>query len=381
MNRYLWVIALATAMMAAPMANAGAPRVVRLSLAGARLALSARGFVEFDPRSGYYLVLQGDPDDLGYCDLTLCPDRAFIASDVTHRPGGWSSVRKVRLPRLRSGAGVCLGDTPAQVRSKLRASPIRSGSAIEVESGPGVMWRMHLGLVGEGPNAAEQARTWRVDTYAANLILHPSAHHPSRKRPFEYQAHYVFRYGRLWAMTYTLEAMDELTGDPMVRGRPAGFVRYTLAGQRLGQGEFVKYDPSSGYYLVEYGDSDGDVDRIILCPDKAAVGVEPGGGTGNLQQVTLPRLRTGKGVDIGDTPAQVRHKLRARPNQWCRYEDAWEVEVAEWHPHDKCRVDSYVAQVRFPDDRTGGRYRYEADYVFLNGRLWAIEYVVDNGGE
>ncbi len=94
-------------------------------------------------------------------------------------------------------------------------------------------------------------------------------------------------------------------------------VRISLAGSRLdiGQADFVKFDSKANYYLIHGGDNwESPGAYLLLCPaaDLSSLGTFEL-VKGEVQRTTLPRLRTGRGINIGDTPAQVRQKIGASP--------------------------------------------------------------------
>ncbi len=147
-------------------------------------------------------------------------------------------------------------------------------------------------------------------------------------------------------------------------------VRRYLAGSHLSiaQRNFIKYDTASGYYLVSrYTMGEGtDEGRkvgatLLLTPDQGDV--ENMFLKVKIQKTHLPRLRTGTGVNIGDTAAQVRSKVGPKP-----YVDRTTGQL------------SYSYKKRFflsVPKSTGYRkrlYHYSACYYFYNGRVEAIRY-------
>jgi hypothetical protein len=101
-----------------------------------------------------------------------------------------------------------------------------------------------------------------------------------------------------------------------------------LVAARLGvEGRHVKYDPKQRYYLIaqKHEENDGGPPhRIVLTltPGTRTPGPRYYFDTPDPEQeglkvdkrVTLPRLSTGTGVNIGDTPQQVRRKLGTVPH-------------------------------------------------------------------
>lgn len=138
------------------------------------------------------------------------------------------------------------------------------------------------------------------------------------------------------------------------------FVRFSLAGGSLMDKDnfYEEYDAKERYYLISTGDCDGTSRDLILTPSPASSGI---GGDDrsfakdkNIKRVTLPRLRNGKGVNIGDTPKQVKRKLGRGPHR-------------SWIRNDlKVRVWNYYSKT----------HSYTATYLFRKGRLWSISYHV-----
>lgn len=154
------------------------------------------------------------------------------------------------------------------------------------------------------------------------------------------------------------------------------FVRLSLAGGNLAnEGGGVKYDAKTRYYLIATGDCDGASIDLILTPSPASSGLGDDdrefAKDKNIKRVALPRLRDGKGVNIGDNPQQVQKKLGAAPHHsWIRKE----LNAREWN---------YYANIFMKSRQARGMQNYRATYTFRNGRLWAIAYNVqepDGGG-
>jgi len=144
------------------------------------------------------------------------------------------------------------------------------------------------------------------------------------------------------------------------------FVRLYLAGGNLADdADYVKYDSKERYYLVATGDCDGASVDLVLTPNPVGYGYDPATSDKALvERVALPRLRTGKGVNIGDTPQQVQRKLGATPH-WSSYDR--ETKKREW---------VYRASIFMKSREKRGKQIYRGTYTFLNNRLWSIHYNV-----
>lgn len=142
------------------------------------------------------------------------------------------------------------------------------------------------------------------------------------------------------------------------------FVRFRLAGGNLMDKDnfYEKYDAKERYYLISTGDCDGTVRTLILTPSPSSSGMGDDDryfAEKSLKRVTLPHLRNGKGVNIGDTPQQVRKKLGVGPHR------AWAKKDS------KARVWAYYSK----------RHSYAAEYTFRKGSLWSIIYTIGDGCE
>ena len=149
-------------------------------------------------------------------------------------------------------------------------------------------------------------------------------------------------------------------------------VRFFLAGGQLTAEEsYVKYDPKARYFLVATGDCDGVSVDLILTPQPSTSGMGITQDDKKLalakttRRTTLPRLRDGKGVNIGDTPQQVEQKLGALPSQ---VSPRHEFNGRDW---------VYLAAVplkRKHKYSSSTLQNYRATYTFRDGKLWAIHY-------
>lgn len=112
------------------------------------------------------------------------------------------------------------------------------------------------------------------------------------------------------------------------------------------------YDEQQGYHLYHSGDCDGAAIYLILSPESFNGGGKP---------AHLPRLRNGRGVNIGESYAEVQRKLGARPVS------------NDYNSKNGERVVQYAADVHI---RSGSRtyVTYTAKYTFRNDRLQEIWY-------
>lgn len=142
-----------------------------------------------------------------------------------------------------------------------------------------------------------------------------------------------------------------------------GIVRMSLAGARVDDNkEFTRYDARQHYYLIATGDCDGASLDLILTPDPSLIyegGLDERGE--KVERFALPHLRDGKGVNIGDTPDQVRRKIGVA---------AQGIDVDSSHGQITW---NYYAMVNLPKLK-GGRRNYHARYFFRKDRLFAIWY-------
>lgn len=144
------------------------------------------------------------------------------------------------------------------------------------------------------------------------------------------------------------------------------FLRFTLAGADVRDGlAFIRYDAKAGYYL--YGQPHGDSRpyesaSLTLSPERDDEAVED---KTPVQAATLPRLRSGKGVNLGDSPVGVKRKLGALPTT-TSYDR-------------RTRELVYTYETVFSLTRGGmvrRRMDYAATYTFHDSRLWAVEYAL-----
>jgi hypothetical protein len=148
------------------------------------------------------------------------------------------------------------------------------------------------------------------------------------------------------------------------------FMRLSLAGATLGDNEgngFTKYDPKQRYFLIAYSHTEGDL-NLVLTPQPESFLFDPSDPDRwkGVKRVTLPRLRTGTGVNIGDTPQQVRRKLGTTPHR-----EAYDRRKKErvWHYFGPITMKVWTL-----------KRKYIGEYRFRNERLWSIEYTVSDLG-
>ena len=154
-------------------------------------------------------------------------------------------------------------------------------------------------------------------------------------------------------------------GKPRSKGAVASyFVDLTLGGARLSLlgKDFHYYDSKKGYHLKRQSVPDiyGHVSLALLDKSEEDIGA---------RQVSLPSLRTGRGVNIGDTPKQVRSKLGA-PTNIIKPQDS---EIGEL-------TYDYEAIITMPRPASNKgkviKRAYMATYVFHKNRLQSIAYLV-----
>ncbi len=156
------------------------------------------------------------------------------------------------------------------------------------------------------------------------------------------------------------------------KGAKSGAVRTQLAGAKLDPNlpDFMKFDARQGYYLARFTDGLGRplVVTLYLFPDpKKNGGYRPDQDvykSTKLQKEPLPSVRQGYGVNIGDTPQQVKQKLGRAP---------------DYQLYDSRQgrgIYRYKSPLMIPVDFKSERetWEYSADYHFENGALRVIEY-------
>jgi len=159
------------------------------------------------------------------------------------------------------------------------------------------------------------------------------------------------------ALTITASFVFLTAGQTLEKpkGQPK-YVRFSLAGGDLGKADsYTKFDPKQRYYLIATGDCDGASVSLILTPKPDGYGIEPDDKKSWGKFVSLPRLRTGQGVNIGETPQQVKRKLGRAPH------------FLSYEAGKKERIYQYRANL-------GNGWQYLGIYTFHNERLWAIHY-------
>lgn len=154
---------------------------------------------------------------------------------------------------------------------------------------------------------------------------------------------------------------------PVAKRDPA-YVRYSLAGEDIREGGGYKHDVKAGFYLIHTGDCDGVSRDLYLTPDKLPSGnaAEDFGSWISLDnfegstKAVLPRLRTGTGVNIGDSPAVVQRKLQSPPHSV----NVWG-SVKDWR---------YYAAIEIKSGKKMVPRNYSATYRFYKNKLWGINY-------
>lgn len=148
-------------------------------------------------------------------------------------------------------------------------------------------------------------------------------------------------------------------------------IRMHLAGARLeiDQKDFIRFDSKQNYYLIHSGNNwETAGATLFLCPasEMASYGYELK-QLKNAKHASLPRLRSGFGVNIGESSKIVIAKLGRKPDHTSRNSQNPEL------------IYNSRVPVRFTS-RTGTKvrkmYDYQARYRFGNGKLQMIEYRV-----
>jgi hypothetical protein len=135
----------------------------------------------------------------------------------------------------------------------------------------------------------------------------------------------------------------------------------------------VEYDPKSNFYLEGIGFAGDKLNELVLWlhPGPKKVTKENAYYINHRSIKSLPHLRTGRGVNIGDTLQQVRRKLGAQPKH------------EGYDPNLKTKVwlTQYERQVWVTVPAHGGKrekWIYRALYWFESGRLSSIRYSLSN---
>lgn len=179
------------------------------------------------------------------------------------------------------------------------------------------------------------------------------------------------KHARLVGMLCVFGALAA-AGEVQAQKLPS-FVRLSLAGASLvNPKSFVTlelYDPKEEYYLIARKDCDGDALELILTPDpeKWGQGTVDNVGDESLKPADLPNLRTGKGVNIGETPSVVKRKLGRAPH------------YQAYNAKTKTRSYVYFTKVRakFAGAKSVESRLYQAKYIFRGERLREIVYSAD----
>lgn len=162
------------------------------------------------------------------------------------------------------------------------------------------------------------------------------------------------------------------------------YARLTICGIRLGNSATI-YDAKEKYFLVSTGDCDGASLTVVLSPDINRLGfggMDTEAGRKELiaeaNKTSLPHLRDGSGVNIGDSPRRVKQK-NGTPTRVLRnsLEVTYIYAGKIWVRPEK----SY--ETVFLDESSRAVQRgYRAEYFFRHNKLWAIRYTAfDEHGE
>lgn len=151
----------------------------------------------------------------------------------------------------------------------------------------------------------------------------------------------------------------------------ANLIRTQLAGIQMDvkQKDFIWFDAASGYYLAKTGSHwEHFGANLILTPDRKTIPfIKDPKTTVKVRQVKLPRLRSGSGINVGDTIAQVHHKLGEEPEYF----------YPEYKSPERTEVYFGCTKMKTPQKNGGFNlktYYYRAEYTFRNGKLRTIEY-------
>ena len=123
-----------------------------------------------------------------------------------------------------------------------------------------------------------------------------------------YKRHYLGAALTISVTVFTL-------GSTVVSASPQSILRFKLAGSDVRDGlTFVRYDAHAKYYLT--AETDGNrrsyqSTGLVLSPTRSDEDVLEREGA--VQRVRLPRLQSGQGVNIGDSPVGVKEKLGGLP--------------------------------------------------------------------
>jgi hypothetical protein len=149
----------------------------------------------------------------------------------------------------------------------------------------------------------------------------------------------------------------------------AKFVRASLAGSQLNpsQKNFLKFNKKEGYYLYYSSDGLGRLMsmKLVLCPDLNRLDVHyPKGPTAkrNIEMNSLPRLRTGKGVNLGNSPQQVQRNLGSPP------------QISKYNYKTGEHVYTWKSPIAVKANSRWQNWAYHGIYTFRNERLWTITY-------
>lgn len=141
-------------------------------------------------------------------------------------------------------------------------------------------------------------------------------------------------------------------------------LRTVISGRRLGTSFGPYYDAKTGYYLTGIVDGLGRpmVAYLILRPDFAPL-ESHGLSREDIKQKSLSRLRKGKGINIGDSPQQVRQKIGRNAHQ------------SYHNPKTKALTYIYRAAISLKvDNEMQNGWDYKATYTFRRDKLRSIEY-------
>lgn len=190
----------------------------------------------------------------------------------------------------------------------------------------------------------------------------------------------------LFAAACVLKVADGAPAKPNGEAK-SSVVRLSLAGQRLavGEADFLKYDPKAGYFLHRDGEGwEGLGCHLELCSREYSLNRAMfRDSAAKAERQSLPNIKTGWGVNIGDSPATVRRKLGARPTEqsWDRDKQS---SYFNYQYHKSVFLNIPISAFRYQKPPVTSKrfvrkkFDYWAQYSFKNNRLVRIVYRVSD---
>lgn len=172
---------------------------------------------------------------------------------------------------------------------------------------------------------------------------------------------------RLLPACVCLLAVATTYGAPQSPAKNKAVVRTQLAGAELNTDlpNFRKFDAKQGYFLVRFTDGLGRalVTQLRLFPALNDDGDSRYDDSRSLkmQRTTLPSVRNGWGVNIGDSSETVQRKLGRAPDFSRKM-------------HSDVKVYVYKAPISLVASGRKVKWQYTAEYRFTKNRLRVINY-------